>query len=222
MMLAVLMADLPGPEEIRRKAAEVLARPEYLSATPEEESATQQLLLRILRALHDGFVWLADSLAFLSPSVRYPVALVLVVVLFVLFVRFIYMLRRATQLPSQGARVRERQGRRESADELETLARQEYERGRVIEAVRLLLRAGLLRLEQAEKRRYRPGTTNRELLRRYRASPLFEPLKTLVDMIDLKWYGDQPAVSDDYRACLDAEERLRDVLDARAAPTAPG
>lgn len=211
-----LAAGLPDPDEIRRKAAEVLARPEYAQAPPEEESAAQELLLRVLRALRDGYYWLADSLGFLPASLRYPVAALLVAALVLLFVRFILMLRRASELPTRGSRVRDRQRHGQSPEELESLAQQEFERGRVIEAVRLLLRAGLLRLEQFEKRPHRPGTTNRELLRRYRASPLFEPLQTLVDTIDLKWYGDRPAAPDDYRNCLDAEVRLREVLASRA------
>jgi hypothetical protein len=213
----LLAAALPGPDEIRRKAAEVLARPDYhLEPASDEGSATQQIVLRILRALFDAFTWLAESLSFLPAFLRYPAAALLVLLLVALLVRIIYMMRKATHLPSRSASRRERHRRGQSADELEALAQQEYDHGRVIEAVRLLLRAGLLRLEQTEQRPNRPGTTNRELLRLYRASPMFEPLKTLVETIDFKWYGDQPASREDYGACREAEQRLRVVLDSRA------
>src|SRR5262245_30804424 len=103
MIAGVLTDGLPGPDEIRRKAAEVLARPEYLQAPPEDESAARELLLRALRALRDGYFWLAESLDFLPAALRYPLAALLVAVLVLLFVRFILMLRQASELPSRGA-----------------------------------------------------------------------------------------------------------------------
>jgi len=220
VIVAALLAELPGPAEIRRKAVEVLARPEYRNGSPEEENATQQVLLSALRAVRDAYNWIVGLTESVPAYVRYPVAAALVVVLILVFVHIIYTLRQATQLPAQGSRLRERQGRRQSPDELVTLARQEFEQGRIVEAARLLLRAGLRRLEQAEKRPHRPGMTNRELLLRYRSSPVFEPLRTLVSTIDRKWYGDEPAVSEDYRSCLDAEQRLQAVLAARASRAA--
>ncbi len=217
----MLLPALPAPDEIRRKAAEVLARPEYQNEqSTDEGSATQQLVLRLLRVLFDAFAWLAESLGFLPASLRYPVAAVLVLLLIVFLIRIISMMRKATQFPSRQVRARERQGLSQTAEELEALAQQEFEHGRVIEAVRLLLRAGLLRLEHREQRPRRPGTTNRELLRRYRASPMYEPLRTLVETIDFKWYGDQPTSPEDYSACRDAEQRLRTALDSPEPSTA--
>jgi uncharacterized protein DUF4129 len=67
----------------------------------------------------------------------------------------------------------------------------------------------LLRLETREKRRFRVGTTNREHLRRYRNSPIADPLRLLVDTLDLKWYGDAPCQPEDYATCREAHAQIR-------------
>jgi hypothetical protein len=81
-------------------------------------------------------------------------------------------------------------------------------RGDYIAAVRLLFRACLLRLESAEKRAARAGVTNREHLRQHQDSPVFEPLRVFVDIIDTKWYGRGDCGRDDYEACIAAHARI--------------
>jgi len=71
-----------------------------------------------------------------------------------------------------------------------------------------LLQASVLRLEQAEQRINRPGTTNRELLRRYRSSAVVRPLSTLVDTVDQSWFGDRPCTRLDYLDCLSAHDEI--------------
>jgi hypothetical protein len=76
--------------------------------------------------------------------------------------------------------------------------------GNHILGVRLLFRACLARLEQAEGKTIRLGTTNREHLNRYRATPLYEWLVRFVTVIDLKWYGSEPCGAADFAACREA------------------
>src|SRR5690606_25935134 len=58
--------------------------------------------------------------------------------------------------------------------ELEEQAERAASSGEHLDAIRLLFRAALLRIEQAEQRKLRIVMTNRELLRRYSASALGE------------------------------------------------
>ena len=81
-------------------------------------------------------------------------------------------------------------------------------RGDYIGAIRLLFRAALRRIEVAEKKKLRPGSTNRELLRRYRSTPLFTPLERFVETIDNKWYGGGTCVEEDYLTCRGEHARI--------------
>lgn len=215
----MLIAALPPPDEIRRKAVEVLQRPEYHedSASGSGELA-RTILLRVFRWLGDAFEWLADSLRFLPDSWRYPAAILLCVLLAAFVIRIIYVIGKAARLPDRVHAPRERRQRAHSAEELEALAEEEYFRGRVLEAVRLLFRAAVRRLEDAEKRVNRPGTTNRELLRRYLSTPLYEPLRTMVDTIDVKWYGGRAVAPGDYDVCAAAHRRVRALIAATYPP----
>jgi hypothetical protein len=77
-----------------------------------------------------------------------------------------------------------------------------------IGAIRWLFRATLRRLELFEKKKFRPGITNRELLRRYRASPLAESLVSFVNTIDVKWYGQMPCGQSEYISCRNEHGRI--------------
>jgi len=93
---------------------------------------------------------------------------------------------------------------------LERQAAEAVSRGDFITAVRLLFAACLLRLELAEKRPFLAGTTNREHLRRHRDSPVFEPLRLFVEIIDTRWYGRGICGLEDFEACRAAHARIRD------------
>ena len=86
--------------------------------------------------------------------------------------------------------------------------REPAEHADYIGAIRLLFRSALRRLELAERRKFRPGFTNRELLRRYRSSPLADSLARLVETIELKWYGNTPCEQADYVACRGAHDDI--------------
>lgn len=211
------IAVLPSPDEIRRKAAEVLQRPEYHEDTASGSGElTRNILLRVFRWLGNAFEWLADSLWFLPGPLRTLAAILLCVLLAAFIIRIIYAIGKAARLPDRVHAPRDRRQRARSAEELEALAEEEYFRGRVLEAVRLLFRASVRRLEDAEKRVNRPGTTNRELLRRYRSTPLYEPLRTMVDTIDVKWYGGRAVAPGDYDVCAAAHRQVRERIAARS------
>ncbi|GAG90675.1 unnamed protein product, partial [marine sediment metagenome] len=80
--------------------------------------------------------------------------------------------------------------------------------GHFVDAIRLLLRAALLRLTRADERGFSHGLTNREHLRRYRGTALFEPMSLLVDTADAKWYGTEVCRPSDYERCCLAHGRI--------------
>jgi hypothetical protein len=219
-MQNVPLATLPASEEIRRKAAEVLQREEFRpdSATGD---GSESLVLRFIRWVLESIQRLADALDFLPDYLRYPFLLALVAILLYMGYRIMRGIAGAARVPERSLSSRTRQATAKSPEEYESLAAEAMREGRVIEAVRLLFQAGLLRIEQAEKRPLRPGITNRELLRRYRTSAIQEPLRELVETIDMKWYGGRPASSDDFERCQAAYGVLRQAIASRVAPSAP-
>jgi len=214
-------ADPPTAEAIRRMAETVLQRDEYqLDAGTEVPSLGDSLLMSALRWLASVFVALAESLAFLPGSLRYPAAALLVVLAGWLIYRIVRGLSRRVQATGPETELRDRSIRAADPEEFEALADQDRQHGRFVEAVRWLLRAALLRLERTEKRKPRPGTTNRELLRRYRSTPLAVPLQTLVDSVDLHWYGDRPADAAEFERCHASYRALSAALAERTADAA--
>jgi Domain of unknown function (DUF4129) len=200
------------PETIRRTAEEVLRRPAYQLDPPSDAGATLlDWLLRILRWIWTPFQWLIDALGDLPFVLALPIVSGLVALLVLLVFHVGYTIVKAVGGPSQrrGPAAAVLRTRRDPAA-LERQAAEAVSRGDLITAVRLLFAACLLRLEAAEKRVFRPGTTNREYLRRHRDSPVYEPLKLLVDTIETRWYGQGGCGPEDFEACRTAHCRIRD------------
>lgn len=211
-------ADPPTADAIRRMAENVLQRDEYqLDSGAEVSSLSDSLIMRALQWLLSWFVALAESLAFLPGFLRYPFAALLVGVAGWLIYRIVRGLSRRVQVAGPEADLRDRTRRAADPEEFELLADTDRQHGRFVEAVRWLLRAALLRLERTEKRKPRPGTTNRELLRRYRSTPMAAPLQTLVDSVDLHWYGNRPADEAEFERCRASYQVLSLVLADRTA-----
>ncbi|MEM6471005.1 MAG: DUF4129 domain-containing protein [Planctomycetota bacterium] len=89
-------------------------------------------------------------------------------------------------------------------DEIEMLAADAEQKSDFGLAARLLLLATLLRLEQTQKRKFRPGVTNREHLRRYRDTGVYEPLRRIVELIDRTWYGDAVCMPEHVVQCRES------------------
>jgi hypothetical protein len=193
---------------IRAKANEILARGDYdLGARTPDNAWLFDLLIEILSWALAPFEWLFRLIEGWPIELRFVVILALLVVLGLLIAHIIRSIVTAMQtskdrgfLPGSAALDRETAAARFEQD-----AAAAQQRGDYITAVRLLFRAGVLRLEHAEKKSLRPGTTNRELLRRYRKQPsLVAALANLVDTIDRKWYGDEPCTAADCESCCAA------------------
>lgn len=203
----------PDADTIRRAVERVLSREEYRLDPPRElDSSTFDFLdplrewlwdplERWWQALSGRFAWADEVLAVIVYGV-----------LAVAIVQIVRMRRRSVtvSLPSVPPAVADR------PDELTRQANLAAEQGDHVQAARLLLLASQLRLEAAEQRVNRPGTTNRELLRRYGRSRLAEPLSTLVDAVDRGWYGGRNCSPDKYLECAAASAEIARAAQARS------
>lgn len=215
-MFAYLLAQLPPPEEIRQTTEEVLSRPDYELDTPIQlHSFTWlwELILWLLQPLK----WFFDLTEGLPDVLRWILIIVLVLLVVALVAHILYSLISAIR--GTPRRVRDAAiSRLQAVDPatLESEAEAAGTRGDYIGAIRLLFRASLLRIQKAEKKKFRPGFTNRDLLKRYRSTALVEPLREFVETIDAKWYGEEICVEADYLARRQDHERLMAILQERS------
>lgn len=206
-------SQIPDPEVIRQKAQEVIQRPDY-NLEPTSDNA-----FWLIKKIIDFIEWILAPLRGLfaalydiSPIMAWLFIIGLVFILVALVTHIVYSFKVAL-------------GRRQSAgysiprgsepvvdpETLELQADEAMAAGDCIGAVRLLFRACLVRLERGEERRFRLGMTNREHLRRYRNSPIFDSLRLFVETIDRKWYGTGVCVVDDFEVCARAHANIREM-----------
>jgi Domain of unknown function (DUF4129) len=201
---------LPGPEEVRRAAREVLARPEFQpDAGPVVGEGLAEffarLFIRAIASLVELFRWLHG----MSPIFAWLFVSALVITLVLLLGHIGWTIaglfrKDRDALRAYGA------GSRKKVDPAELVRQAEAAQalGNYILGVRLLFRACLARLEQIEGKPLRLGATNREHLNRYRGTPIYDWLARFVSVIDLKWYGYEPCVAADFMACQEAFTRI--------------
>lgn len=82
--------------------------------------------------------------------------------------------------------------------------------GQHVDAIRELFLAAVLHLDEAELAPYSRSDTNREYLRRLRRMhPQSEaPVARIAELVELHWYGMQPAGGDDYERARGAAEEV--------------
>ncbi|WP_437223405.1 hypothetical protein SH661x_003204 [Planctomicrobium sp. SH661] len=191
---------MPPPDEVQRKAAEIVARPEY-HLDDETSTAALELWGRLLSWIFVPLRWLYHLLDGLPEVFRWPIVIVLVLVCLALIAHIVWTFLSAIR-PSDRTRFTSVASEREATpEEMEKAAEAERLGGNYIGAIRCLFVACLLRIQRAEKKRIRKGITNRELLRRYQSSPLSQPLQYFVDVIDTKWYGREDCFESDFELC---------------------
>jgi hypothetical protein len=212
MRIVTASTSLPPPESIRKTAAEVVSRPYYdLDLAPRDDGPP--IWLELLRWITKPFKWLFESMEGLPDIVRWIVVVLAVILLVALISHLTYTFVRAIRgpLPRRRAFLATSAPETNPVD-LEQEADEAGKAGDYIRAIRLLFRAALRRIETAEKKKLRPGFTNRELLRRYRSTPLFASLERFVETIDQKWYGDGTCLEEDYLTCCGEHARIRDYV----------
>lgn len=201
---------LPDPETIRRTAAEILQRREYLL---DHESKSDQVwasfFLRIVEAFANLFRWMFKLVEGLPEWLQYVVVFGMVAILVAILCHMIYSIATLFWgVKKDDQLVTKLSNTVLDPEMLERQATEAAAKGDCSLAVRLLFRACLLRLEQAESRKFRGGTTNREVLRRHRNSPVYEPMKLFVEILEIKWYGLGVCSQSDYESCRQAHAEL--------------
>lgn len=198
--------SVPSPETLREKAAKIVARRDYDLSGGPDDSATKEILLQMLDSIADFFRWFFSLTAGLPEFLRWIIVIGLTLLLVLLIGHIIYTLVTSIRAPKR-LKDPDFDLRRRGQDpvELEQLADNAAGEADYIGAIRYLFRASVVRLEAWDKRSHRPGTTNRELLRRYRDKQLVnQSLSQMVEMIDRKWYGDEVCSHLDYQTCQHA------------------
>ncbi len=204
-LVSIGASTLPEPDVIRRTADEVVRRPEFQLEPTRDWSPVWRWLWGLIEPILRFFSHLWD----ISPVLAVVVVIVLTVVLIALIAHIMYAFARAISGGRSLAGTSAIHRRKIDPVQLEAEADEAARRRDYIEAVRLLFRAALLRLEQRQNREPRPGVTNREYLRRYRESAVFEALRQFVDVIDAKWYGYGTCDAEDYDRCRQAHALIR-------------
>jgi hypothetical protein len=209
MLTIIAQTTLPPPDAIRQTAAEVVSR-EYYDLGEKALSDSPPWWWAIVRWLLKPFEWLFASMEGWPDFLRWTIVILCFILLIALLAHIVYSFAVAIRGP-----VSRRRGAYTSTQaEIDPAAlEQEAERagkgGDYIGAIRLLFRATLRRIEVAEKKKLRPGFTNRELLRRYRSTPLFGSLERFVETIDQKWYGGGTCLEEDFVTCRGEHARIR-------------
>lgn len=206
-------ASLPPSETIRERAAEVVSRSYYdLGEAPRPSGPPWWW--EILRLLIKPFEWLFNSMEGVPDWLRWIIVVLTALLCVALIAHIVYSFVVAIRGTNrQKAAFQLGESREVPPDELEREAESAQTSGDYIGAIRLLFRAILRRIELAEDRRFRPGLTNRELLRRYRSSPIFPALERIIETIDLKWYGGQTCIAQDCVACRAEHQRIRQAIE---------
>jgi len=197
---------VPSPEALREKAAEIVARRDYDLSGGNRDAVTEEVMMRMLHAVASFFKWFFSLTAGLPEFLRWTIVIGLTLLLVLLIGHILYTLVTSIRAPKR-LKDSESDLRRRGQDpvELERLADHAAAEANYIGAIRYLFRASVVRLEDWDKRTHRPGTTNRELLRRYRDKQLVsQSLSQMVDTIDRKWYGDEVCSHLDYQSCQQA------------------
>jgi len=205
------LTPLPDDAAIRQTASEILRGPDYLLTPggPDQEAFIFRLMESLRRVVIAFGKW-AESLYETAPVLYYLLVFGLLLLLGLLLLHIAYALRKAfTRADSATVASRINEAEADEPALWERRASEAQARGDRVYALRCLLMAGLVRLESGQKKRLRRGATNREILRRYKNSPAFEPLKLMVDLVDLKWYGGAPCEAADFDTGAQAYSRLR-------------
>lgn len=202
-------ATLPDPVEIRRVAQDVLSRPYFeIEAAPRDTSKLLELIWEWIEWFLTPIGWLFDAAGALPAGIGWILITLLLIALIALVAHGVYVFVAAIRNPARSVRFSSVSAVGTDPDALEAEAATAVSRADYIGAIRLLFRAGLLRICAVEKRPFRNSLTNREHLSRYRNTRLFDALRQMVETIEMKWYGSDACTEADYQLCRAAHSEI--------------
>lgn len=206
--------ETPADDAIREKAAEVIARADY-DLTSGVDPESQSLFLQIILWILTPFIWLFQALAGIPDFLRWIIVVGLAVLLVGLIAHIVWTFAQAMKGTARPRSMKLTRKKLTTPEDMEQAAESAEAQGDFIGAVRCLFHACLLRIQRAEKKTLRKGITNREILRRYRKSPLFDPLRHFVEVIDTKWYGHEICQREDLIDCQQQHATVREITERR-------
>jgi Domain of unknown function (DUF4129) len=194
-----LLATTPDADTIRRKTAEVFARPEF---NPDNS------WLDFGKWLQNFFRWLAN-LGVTAPFVYWAMLIGCVLLFALLLVLTVRSLMRSATYGAVGKdgvsraeRLRRSAAHFSQAGECSKL-------GDYTEAIRHLFLALVFRFDEAGRVVLRPGATNREyLILLDERLPERRELSSFVDFLDEFWYAQRPTDRLQYERSLSVYQRL--------------
>jgi hypothetical protein len=194
----------PTPEQVRRTAEEVFARPEF---APDAGRPNW-----LLRALAEFFRWLG-TLYTANPLLFWVLLIGCILLLILILGHIIYTVVRAFRGGGIDARRRQqaeaeaRRGRLSAAYRAE--AGRHAARGEFTEAIRALFLSLVYRYDEKGRVSLHKAWTNREYLTLLDEDlPAREQLAVFVDALDDHWYGQRPAGAEQYERCQALYDRL--------------
>lgn len=197
-----------NPELIRETIDQVLADPAYdLDDSRFSYEIVVRWIIEALRYLLKPLSWLLDSLSGLPEGLRWVLIITLFLSLILLISHIILSVIRA--LRTEELHLALEQQTSLTPDDYEQRAAKAFEQQDYLFAIRSLFRAALLRLENREERRFRPGTTNREHAARLAGSPSAESFTKMVQLLDRTWYGLAPCTIAEYLEFSNSYETFR-------------
>ncbi len=208
------LTPVADADAIRETAKQVLADPDYKLRSTETFRRVWEWLLDLLRPILDFF----DALYDFSPFLFFVMVAVLLIVVVALVVHIIYSFRVAMQRRGRASLYAELDETKGAKPETwEQRAQQAFEAGDYLHAIRFILHASLLRLEQARKSNLRRGATNREYLRRFQKTAAFEPLAEMVEITDSRWFGGIDCSRSDVETCFRAHQQIQSTISGGGA-----
>lgn len=196
---------VPQPDQIRQTASDVLKRPYYRLDEDTRLAELWEQIREWFRRLLDPLGSFLDSVYATSPALYYVIigAMLLLVLglMFHITWSVFQAIKRRQRTSSYVAQDDSRKHQPEYWEEQAQLAvaGEDY-----LLASRYLLHATLLRLEQRRKGTLKRAATHREYLRRFRATPVYDALREMVETVESRWFGGVPCTSADYQRCREA------------------